>query len=208
MRRCIMVVLLIFSYLYLVAQTPVARIQYTFLNRSNTEVAIIKPVNNAVFFAARKNVLLDENGSISVSCSSTETGFLKVICKDRVIDLFVQLGDSIQVTIDTAAYAKPVITGSNKDGQVLLNQSFIPKYFRDILPLFKKDSTIELLSKHVETEKQKNIERFGKLYDIKSIDSSFFNFIKKNFDYLYATVLVQKMAERFYPITYTPTNLA
>lgn len=206
MRRCIMVVLLIFSYQCLVAQTQVARIQYTFLNRPNTEVAIIKPVNNAIFFAARKSVLLDEKGSISISCSPTETGFLKVICKDRVIDLYVQSGDNIQVTIDTVSSVKPLITGSNKEGQVLLNESFIPKYYRDILPLFRSDSTIELLSKHVESEKQKYTEQFGKLYDAKLVDSSFFNFTKKNIDYLYATILVQKMAERFYPITYSPTS--
>ncbi len=203
-----MVVLLIISYQCLVAQTQVARIEYTFLNRPNTEVTIIKPVSNAIFFAARKNVLSDEQGSISIFCSSSETGFLKVICKDRVIDLFVQPGDSIEVVIDTATSAKPIIKGSNKDGQFLLNESSIPKYYRDILPLFRNDSTIELLSKHVEDEKQKYIEQFGKLYDIKLIDSNFFNFAKKNLDYLYATILVQKMAERFYPVTYSPTSPA
>lgn len=206
MRRCIMVVLLIFSYQSLLAQSQLARIQYTFLNRPNTEVAILKPVNNAIFFAARKNALLDEKGSISIACSPNETGFLKVICKDRTIDLFVQSGDNIQVIIDTASAAKPIIMGSNKDGQVLLNEPFIPKYYRDIIPLFRNDSTIELLSKHVEAEKQKYIEQFGKLYDAKLIDSNFFNVTKKNIDYLYATVLVQKMAERFYPITYPPTS--
>lgn len=206
MRSFVMVVLLMFSFQCLIAQTPVARIQYTFLNRPNAEVSILKPVNHAVFFAARKTVLLDEQGSVNIPISSTETGFLKVICKDRVIDLFVQSGDSIQVTLDTTASAKPIIRGSNKDGQVLLNEPFIPKYYRDILPLFRKDSTIELLSKSVEAEKQKYIEQFGKLYDAKLVDSNFFNFTKKNLDYLYATVLVQKMAERFYPVTYSPTT--
>lgn len=205
MRRFGMIVLFIFSFHWLLAQTHVAWVKYTFLHHPNTEVVIIKPVNHAVFFAARKTMLLDEQGSISIPCSSTETGLLKVICKSRVIDLFVQSGDSIQVIVDTGKTATPTIIASNKEGQVLLNQPTIPKYFEDVLPLFRKDSTILLLSQHVESEKQKNIEQFGKLYDAKLIDSNFFNFCKKNLDYLYATVLVHKMAERFYPVTY-PKN--
>ncbi|MDZ4070799.1 MAG: TlpA disulfide reductase family protein [Sediminibacterium sp.] len=208
MRKSLIVVLFVCISTVLMSQSQVALVNFTFLHQPKAEISILKPVNNAIFFAARKNLLLDEKGSISISCSPTETGFLKVICKDRVIDLFVQSGDNIQVTIDTPSSARPLITGSNKEGQILLNESFIPKYYRDILPLFKNDSTIELLSKHVEAEKQKYTEQFGKLYDAKLVDSSFFNFTKKNIDYLYATVLVQKMAERFYPITYSPTSQA
>lgn len=205
MRKFVMLLLLIFVFQDLTAQDRVAWVKCSFLNRPNTKIEIIKPVNHAVFFAARKTVTLDQNGDIIIPFSVSETGFLKIIGKHEVIDLYVQTGDSVEVIIDTGVNAKPIIMGSNKEGQLLLNEPSMPKYFRDVLPLFRKDSTIEMLSKHVELEKQKYIERFGKLYDARQIDSNFFNFNKKNLDYLYATVLVDKIASRFYPVTY-PLN--
>lgn len=206
MRKFVMVVLLLFFLFDGTAQNTVARVTCTFLNRPNAEVAILKPVHNAVFFAARRTAQLDLQSSITIPFIKSETGFLKIICKDQVIDLYVQNGDSIQVIMDTGKTAKPVISGSNKDGQALFNNPAMPKYYRDILPLFRMDTTIEMLSKHVESEKQKFIEQFGKLYDSRQIDSSFFNFSKKNLDYLYATILVEKMSSRFYRASYTKTN--
>jgi thiol-disulfide isomerase/thioredoxin len=205
MRKFVMVVVLVFFLFDATAQNKVAQVTCTFLNRPNAEVLILKPVNHAVFFAARKTSQLDEKSSITIPLSKSETGFLKIICKDQVINLYVQDGDSIQVIVDTGVITKPLIAGANREGQKLLNEPSIPNYFQDILPLFRKDSTIELLSKRVESEKQKYIEQFGKLYDAKLVDSNFFNFCKKNLDYIYATVLVNKMAERFYPVTY-PKN--
>jgi len=206
MRKFVMVVVLVFFLFDATSQNKVAQVTCTFLNWPNAEVVILKPVNHAVFFAARKTSQLDETSSIIIHLSKSETGFLKIICKDKVIDLYVQNGDTIQVNIDTGITAKPVITGSNKDGQALFNEPSMPKYYRDVLPLFRMDTTIEMLSKHVESEKQKYIEQFGKLYDARQIDSNFFSFSKQNLDYLYATVLVEKMSSRFYKASYTKTN--
>lgn len=205
MRKWLLGVLFVGSTLLLKAQTEVAWVKCTFLHQPKAEITILQPVNHAVFFAARKTTTLDQQGTIVIPFSKMETGFLRIIGKDRRIELYVQPGDSIQVVVDTGITATPMITAANKEGQILLNQPSTPKYYEDILPLFRKDSTIELLSKHVETEKQKYIEQFGKLYDAKLIDSNFFNFCKKILDYLYATILVRKMADRFYPVTY-PKN--
>lgn len=205
MRKTLMVVLFAGCCTGLKSQNPVAFVKCTFLHQANTGVTVLKPVNHAVFFAARKDMTLNQLGAISISFTNTETGFLKLICKEREIDLYVQSGDSIEVIVDTIATARPFIKGANKEGQVLLNEPSTPRYFQDILSLFRKDSTIELLSKHVESEKQKYIEQCGRLYDARLVDSNFFNFYKKNIDYLYATILVNKMADRFYPVTY-PKN--
>lgn len=188
------------------AQKPAAVLNIAVKNANNKPIDLIKPVNNAVFWAARKPVQLNQQGSAAINFDSTETGFVILFVQGKKIMIFIKNNDTLHVSVDTTLSNPLVFTGSNAPGQALLNLKTIPDNYSKVESLFRKDTTLQDFINHVEKEKNAKINLFGSLYDERKIDGDFFSFVRINLDYLYATVIVQKCSNTFYRTLYPRTD--
>ncbi len=187
------------------AQPAVAVLNVKVVNGQHKKIDVIKPVMNAVFWAARKEVELDKDGKCSISLDSTETGYLILFANGKRWNVYMMKGDSIDMLVDTSNINTVSFFGNNAQGQLLLNDKRIPQNYSIVKSRFSGDSSLRWIAENIEKEKIAKINLFGALYDDKKIDSSFFSFAKLNLDYLYATAIAEIISDDFYRIFY-PNN--
>lgn len=205
MVKCNLLVFFFFFFITSMAQSPSTILNVTIKNEQRKAIDVIKPVVNAVFWAAKKTIPLDKDGRCSIDFDSTETGYVMFFAQGKRINLFIRKGDTIDVVVDTANMSPVFFSGNNALGQALLNDKEIPINYSSVKDIFSKDTSLRIFAEHIEQEKITKINRFGSLYDQRNIDSTFFSFAKLNLDYLYATVILERVSDEFYKVFY-PTN--
>lgn len=187
------------------AQPTVAVLNVKVVNGQHSKIDVIKPVMNAVFWAARKEVELDKDGKCSISLDSTETGYLILFANGKRWNVYMMKGDSIDMIVDTSNINTVSFFGNNAQGQLLLNDKRIPQNYSTVKSRFSGDSSLRWIAENIDKEKIAKINLFGALYDNKQIDSSFFSFAKLNLDYLYANAIAEIISDNFYKLFY-PLN--
>ena len=185
-------------------EQPAATITCRVRDQHSGSLRVILPVDHTVLWAAAKEMPLGKNGELVIPVSKSQTGYIMIFGFQKALRLFVQPGDHLEVDIDSSSTSVPNITGHNSEGQALLSKNKFPASYYSIESVFWKDSTPALLAAHIEMEKAKNMQPFRELFANHAIDSAFMHFITQHFDYLYATVAVKRISNRFYSmINYT-----
>lgn len=201
--------ILVISFLMIIsatAQPAVAVLNVKVINGRQTKIDVIKPVMNAVFWAARQQVDLDKDGKCSITLDSTELGYLILFAKGKRWNVYMMKGDSIDMIVDTSHINTVSFFGKNASGQLLLNDKRIPLNYYEVKSRFSGDSSLKSMTERIEKEKIDKINLFGTLYDVRQIDSSFFSFAKLNLDYLYANVIADIISDDFYRMFYPPSH--
>lgn len=175
----------------------------------NGPVGFRLPVNNSIFHGSYKQVNITSDTTLHFLINESETGLVSINpggALDHFVRLYVQKGDSIIVDIDPLNAVKIKISGNNALGQQLLNRFLFkgPSRVKD----YRLDTTAVQLEQHVIKDKDSCISLFKRLRSQNLIDESFLRFIVNKFEYYYASVIAQIIADRNYKYLVPKTDIS
>ncbi|MFT3825957.1 MAG: TlpA disulfide reductase family protein [Chitinophagaceae bacterium] len=158
-------------------------------NAKSTEAAVSFPVNGS-FWTTQVVYQAGQEHKIIVPNSITKAGLVNIIINYKGYKLFVEPNQDYSLVVDAANKEQPfAITGTNAEGQNLLNRLKHPDYSDKGDSYAKKDTTIEgiesLIAKDADNEKK----LFADLRNDKKINEAFYRFASKEIDYYYAAAM-------------------
>ncbi len=154
-----------------------------------TEASFSFPVNGA-FWTAGVVYQANQQHKIIVPNNVTRAGLVNIIINYKEYKLYTEPGQEYSLTLDPANKEQPfMFTGTNAEGQYLLNRLKHPDYADKGDSYSKKDTTIAgielLVAKDAENEKK----LFTALLEDKKINETFYRFACREINYYYAAVL-------------------
>ena len=209
MKNISFFVLLLLGNMVAHAQDPAATITCHYKGVTAGTITVIIPVNNNIYWASSKELPVAADGTCKIALSKNQTGYVEVRGFDKSAMAFVQPGDKLIFEIDTAANKGAItISGNNAAGQQLITDGKLPTSYFALIGKFQKDSTVGLITNHVQQEKDEKLALFTPLLKQGKINQSFFDFAKLTLDYTYAAVEGELFAAKFYPTSYPPEHPA
>ncbi|MFT3825353.1 MAG: TlpA disulfide reductase family protein [Chitinophagaceae bacterium] len=200
-------VLLLFCYTAINAQSPSASITCRYKGVNAGTINVLLPVNNNIFWGSEKDYPVSKEGSCTIPLSKTQTGYVIIRAFNNTVVLFVQPGDKLIADIDSAKKDAVKITGNNAEGQNLLNDgTTMPASYYSLVSKYSRDSTVALIATHAQQDKEKRLSAFVPLLQQNKINKAFFGFVKLTLDYAYAAAEGEALATKFYPTTLQPTH--
>ncbi|MBX2920556.1 MAG: TlpA family protein disulfide reductase [Chitinophagaceae bacterium] len=183
--------------LFASAQKPVASIELKVKDIDEGIITVTLPVNHTVFWADSRTDTIKKNKLHVIGLSEKQTGYVSIDVLGRPVRLFVQKGNTIQVTIDEENTEKPVlIEGDNHAGQALLTSAELP-YAGNMIVRYKNDTTAALLLNHVEQDKKIRQQVYTLLYEQRKIDKPFYDFILLTLDYYHASLISEVIYSKY-----------
>ncbi|QKJ32008.1 TlpA family protein disulfide reductase [Mucilaginibacter mali] len=197
MKKALLFVLLISAY-FANAQT----ISITATGAANNTLQVNQPVLG-YHLPNKRTYQLGAVPTVQVPNTLKTAAFITVIYNERSERVFVEPGQSIQVTITVDGKKQTVdVNGPNTAGSKLLAQLNHPFYQSRARGYSKKDSTMAGMSALIKQDMERELHPFDSLLMFKQISQAFYNVAKRDITYYYAAVKGAIMLEDYAPTTY------
>ncbi len=177
--------------------------------KANGTIELQVPVNRVPMPFDNRQLYLSATGEAILQLFPLQTGYVVLFTGSQSIKLMIQPGDSIWVQLDSTKEKALQFKGRNASGQELLNSPDFPVVANDaLLAKYGADTSVQSLVTHAESDKSAIMEKAGALYDRRVITESFFNLLKWNVDYVYATVIANRIGNLYRKAMREPAALA
>ncbi|UKJ08823.1 TlpA family protein disulfide reductase [Solitalea lacus] len=201
--RQLLLSFILFTCAYTVAHAQIATIELNVRNAKNDDVTISIPINHNYFAGNERHAKISNSGTLSIPLKEDETGPITIKVLDKKAFLYVQKGNSIKISLDTANKTNPwQFEGSNATGQHFLTENFLPKG-RYVSPIMYEGYQYLTDSAAVDVEEKINRRRLStfaeeeKLFNQFQIDTTFFNYLKISTNYYFAGITAYAIVHQF-----------
>lgn len=187
MKKYVLALLLLSINLMVFAQEATLKIK--FIAAKEKKVIVQLPVNNTTFYPARKEMWFDKDSTLNLSFKISKIANVYLINSEKRFNFFIEPGEtSIVFDFNKTGVQTIQYQGSNKDGQLLLNQRSTAFYQSRADNYYKTDSTASGMMALLAADEKKELMPYEQLLKENKITNTFYQFFKERVASDYAAI--------------------
>ncbi|RZK41159.1 MAG: redoxin domain-containing protein [Pedobacter sp.] len=176
-----------------------ADVKIKFIGAKSNEATIILPVENTYFWPNKIVKKFEADSILDLSLNVGKISRVNIVSNFKNYIFYIEPGKStVELDFRKNALSPILFKGANAEGQVLINKKAY-EYFQDAAMEYSAaDTTAIGLKAKIESDKEKELNRYTSLLDQKKISPSFYQLAKNELDYFYKGTMSYAVAHFFF----------